>query len=331
MGLRTYLIKRTIFCLIMIWAIMTVNFIIFALMPGDPIAAYVRGQERILSWEHIELLRKIYGLDVPLYERYFLYLKNMLTFNFGNTRYGARSIAEEMMSRLGNTLLLMSIAEFAALILGTLFGTYIASKRGTKTDTGVVTASLILGSLPVFWIGWLILFFFAIRLGWFPIHGSIPRSWVEGSWPTNPIEIILGRLWCVALPAITLTIFTVDNWTLFTRACVLEAITEDYVITARAKGLKERTVLLKHVLKNASLPLVTSIVLMISGLWGGAMITETVFGYEGMGRWIYWAIETQDIPTLYVIFYISAITTVFANFIADLLYGVLDPRIKVGQ
>ncbi|KPV65413.1 MAG: dipeptide transporter permease DppB [Candidatus Bathyarchaeota archaeon BA1] len=330
MGLKKYIAKRTFYCLIVLWFIMTINFVIFVAMPGDPVARWVKAQEGMVSRDELEALRKLYGLEMSLTDRYFLYIKNMITWNFGRSRHVDVPIAQEISLRLGHTLYLMGTAAFFSIMIGTLLGVLIASRRGSKTDTGVVTGALILGSLPVFWIGWLILFFFALYLNWFPIGGIYPKEWI-GRMPTDPLQIIWGRLLHMALPALTLITLTMSGWMLLTRQCILEIITEDYVVTAKAKGLRERTVLLKHVLKPASLPLVTSVALTIAGLWSGAIVTETLFSYEGMGRWIWNAISVQDIPVLYVVFYISALTIVIANFVVDLVYGLIDPRIKVGR
>lgn len=331
MGLKAYIAKRTIYNLIVIWAIMTLNFIIFVMMPGDPVARYIRQQAEFgrVDPKLIEELRKLYGIDLPLHERYFLYLKNMLTFNFGKTRYTEGYIVEEMAGRLLNTLIFIGLVEFFTITIGTAVGLFLALKRGTKTDTSIVVSALTLSALPSFWIGLLLISIFAHTLKLFPTGGVYPTAWLTNP-PTDPITIILGRLHHLFLPVLTLFIVSVDNWMLFVRACALETITEDFVITARAKGLKERTVLLKHVLKPASLPIVTSLTLTVALLWTGAIITETVYNYPGMGRWIYDAISRQDIPILYAVFYLIALCTVLANFAADLIYGIIDPRVKVG-
>jgi len=331
MGLRTYIAKRVTYSLVVLLLIMSVNFAIFSLMPGDPMARYTTNLEYKLSKAEIQKIRDLFGLDVPMHERYLLYVKNMLSWNFGKARETGIPIAEEISARLGNTLLLMGLAALFSISLGTLLGTLYAYKRGTSIDTVGVTGSLLLGSLPIFWIGILILWFFAVYLHAFPIAGAMPQEWAGGFIPTNPLQYIAGRLWCLTLPVMTLIFFTVDNWSLLTRACVLQTITEDYVITARAKGLKERKVLLKHVLKPASLPLITAMAMTFAGLFAGAIITETVFSYEGMGRWIFQSIMVTDLPILYAIFYISALLVILANFMVDLFYGFVDPRIKVGR
>jgi len=252
----------------------------------------------------------------------------MFTFNFGKSHeFG--DIKTAIMRALPNTLILMGISEIASIFFGILLGVIVAYKRGTFLDSAIVTGSLFTYSVPVFWLGWIIVNVFALQLKWFPSSGFIPTEWAINP-PKDILTLISGRLWCLVLPALTLFIFIVGGWILLTRASVLETITEDYVVTARAKGLKTRTILYKHVLKNASLPLITNVALAMGFLITGAIITETVFNYGGMGTLIFTAISFGDIPMMQAIFFIVAVLVVVANFIADLLYGVIDPRIRYG-
>jgi peptide/nickel transport system permease protein len=175
----------------------------------------------------------------------------------------------------------------------------------------------------------MILSFFAIQLGWFEVGRVEPQIWAINP-PTSILEYLAGRLYMIVLPAFTLFVFLFGGWILLTRATVLETITEDYVTTARAKGLPERTVLFKHVLKNASLPLITSVALTFGFLISGAIITETVFSYGGMGLLAWNAILTKDVPVMQAFFFVIALLVIIANFVADMLYGVIDPRIKYG-
>lgn len=330
MGLRGYIAKRMVYSVILLLGVMTVNFIIFNMMPGDPLLNYILQLEGRITREEILTLKKVYGLDKSLMERYVLYMTNTLSWNLGRSRETKIPIGTEILDRMGNTLLLTGTAAFFSILGGTLLGTFLGYKRGTKGETVTVTTVMTVSGLPVFWIGWIILYFFSIQLGWFQISGTYPYSWI-GNWPTNPFQYVAGRLYCLTLPVLTLFILNIDSWTLLTRACIIESITEDYVVTARAKGLKENKVLLKHVLKPASLPLITMTALVMAGLWGGAIITETLFGYEGMGRWIWRAITQTDLPALYAVFFISGMLIIIANFMVDLVYGLVDPRVKVGR
>lgn len=332
MGLKEFIIRRAVYSVILIFVVATFNFLIFVMMPGDPLSQYISGMKRISTKRFISLVQT-YGLDKSLSERYIIYLTNMLTWNWGLTSTTAVPVAQEMIYRLGNTLILMGIAAFISIIIGVLLGIIAAYKRGGFLDTSLVTTSLVTYSLPIFWLGWLVIYVFAYQLHWFPPGGLFPKSWA-GNYPTNLLVIISGRLYHLTLPVLTLVLFSFGGWLLLARASMLEAITEDYVVTARAKGLKERTILLKHVLKNASLPLVTNVALTFGFLITGAILTETLFNYEGMGRWIWRAVFPgegyPDLPILQAIFYVVALCVIIANFIADLIYGVLDPRIKYG-
>jgi len=332
MGLKTYLAKRIVYMAILIWAVITVNFLIFHMMPGNPLQQYIQSMQRV-SEERAKILAEKFGLNKPLHEKYITSIINLLTFNFGLSKRG-RPIIEMISERLPNTLLLMGTSTVISIIIGMLLGVIVAYKRGSALDTGLVTASLLTYSVPIFFLGWLIIAFFGIYLGWFPTSLAQPSEWAFHP-PSNTFELISGRLRHIALPCLTLVLFSVGGWILLTRACVLETINEDYVLTARAKGLKERTVLYKHVLKNASLPLITNVALSFAFIVSGAIITETLFSYRGMGLLTWEAIYGggagyADIPLLQAIFYILALCVIFANFIADLLYGVIDPRIRYG-
>lgn len=330
MGLKGYLAKRIVYSIILIFAVLTVNFMIFALMPGDPLMQYVVTIQKRITPEDLVRLRASLGLDKPLHERYVLYLQSMLTWNFGKAYgRGGADVASLIMERLPNTVILMGLEAIVSIIIGVLLGVIVAYKRDSILDTSLVTGSLITYSVPIFFIGWLIIFAFAVELQWFPLGGTVPREWGRFP-PTNIFIIIGGRLYCLALPLLTLFLFGVGGWILLTRACVLETITEDYVVTARAKGLSERTVLYKHILKNAALPLITNVAMTFGFLFSGAIITETLFDYNGMGLLIWSALHPPDLPVLQAVFYVIALCVIVANFIADLLYGIIDPRIRYG-
>jgi peptide/nickel transport system permease protein len=330
MGLKGYIGKRIVYMVILIFLVATINFVLFNMMPGTTLLKYINQIAGMgLTEERLNEIKASYGLDKPMHERYVLYVRNMLTWNFGFSYETRNSVQDDIMMFLPNTLFLMGVAEVGAMLVGILLGVVAAYKRGSSLDTVLVTTSLATYSVPVFWIGWIMLSFFAIQLGWFEVGGIEPLTWAIQR-PTGLISILLGRLYMITLPAITLFIFLFGGWILLSRATVLETITEDYVTTARAKGLPERTVLFKHVLKNASLPLITSAALTFGFLISGAIITETVFSYGGMGLLVWKAIQTTDIPAMQAFFYVIALLVIVANFVADLLYGVIDPRIKYG-
>lgn len=330
MGLKEYVIRRILITLLLIWVIATVNFLIFNALPGTSLQRYVvrsLSGGSSASSEQIEALKRMFGFGLPLHEKYGVYMKSMFTFDFGYS-FHQGSVSKSIAKHLPNTLILMGTSQMMAIIFGILLGVIVAYKRGSILDSTVVTTSLLAYSVPVFWLGWIMLNTFSVSLGWFPIQGFIPTEW--GFNPPGPLGYIAGRIHHLILPATTLFIFLVGGWILLARATVLETITEDYVVTAQAKGLKTRTVLFKHVLKNASLPLVTSVALTLGFLITGAIITETVFSYEGMGLLTIRAIHDDDLPILQAIFFVISILVVLANFAADLIYGIIDPRIKYG-
>ena len=330
MGLKAYIARRIVYMIILIFLIATVNFLLFNLMPGTTLSKYVANLGGVaMTEERLNELKIAYGLDQPIHVRYVLYIRNMVTWNFGYSYETRNYVQDDILRVLPNTLVLMGIAELGAMLVGILLGVVAAYKRGSNLDTFLITTSLATYSVPVFWIGWLVLSAFSLNLKWFPVGGLVPKDWAFNP-PTSILQYVSGRLYMLTLPAFTLFVFLFGGWILLTRATVLETITEDYVTTARAKGLPERTVLFKHVLKNASLPLITSAALTFGFLISGAIITETVFSYGGMGLMIWAAIATTDIPVMQAFFFVIALLVVVANFVADLLYGVIDPRIKYG-
>lgn len=328
MGLRAYILKRIIYSIILLYFVVTVNFFIFMLMPGDPVLV-MADQLKLKNPEVIQHVMKTFGLDRPMHERYIKYVTNMLTGQFGYSYNTGKPIAEEMGLRLQNTLVLVVPPEALAVIIGVVLGVMAAHKRGKIYDSLAVITSLTTYSLPVFWIAMMLLLIFSYNLNWFPSGYTIPDYWAY--LPPQTIWEDLGtRLLHLVLPWITLFLLSYGSYLLLTRATVLECITEDYVVTARAKGLKERAVLFKHTLKNASLPIITEVAIVFGFTLSGAIITEQVFRYPGLGMWIWQSIENIDYPALQAIFFIIAICVIIANLIADLLYGVIDPRVKYG-
>ncbi|MEM2704157.1 MAG: ABC transporter permease [Candidatus Bathyarchaeia archaeon] len=341
MGLKTYIVKRIGYMIVLLFLVITLNFFIFMLMPGDPTTLFVNPMK--FKKEEIEALRNMWGLNDPLHVRYLKYVWNLLTWNFGHSIHTGLSIYDEISWRLPYTILLIGGSTVLSMIIGILIGVIVAYKRGTWIDTLNVSFALTVYSLPVFWMGLVFLIIFASYLHWFPLAGAFPREWLlPGKWPPplatfNFLGInisipswteIFERIRHAFLPIFTLTLFQYGGWLLLTRATMIEALTEDYILTAKAKGVKTRNLLLKHALKNASLPLITNAALSFGFMFTGAIITETVYTWPGMGTFIWTAIAQLDYPVLQAVFFIIALCVIIANFIADLAYGVVDPRIK---
>src|SRR6266568_787839 len=328
MGLKGYLLKRFVYMGVLIFFVLTLNFIIFELIPGTSgVLDSLIGAGKDFSPAQIDQLKKLYHIDDPISVRYEAYLYNMFTLNFGLSFRTHNPVLQDMIAFLPNTMVLLGVSTILSIVVGIALGILSAYKRGGALDSTSVVASLTTFSLPTFWMGLLFLAVFALQLRWFPFGGSTPPEWLIRP-PTDILTVIVTRIQYAVLPLLTLTLFQYGFYVLLTRATMLEALTEDYIVTARAKGLSERTVLVKHAFKNASLPIVTSVALAFATILGGAIITETVFRWPGLGLWTFLSITTRDIPVLQAIFYISALAVIIANFIADIIYGVIDPRIK---
>jgi peptide/nickel transport system permease protein len=356
MGFRTYLIKRIAIAFLMMFVVMTINYMIFFLLPGNPgdRFANMRGLSVESKEELMARMRELWGLDQPPEIQYLRYIKNMLTFDLGKSISSMQPIRNEIGIRLFWTLELMGGSTVLAAIIGIALGVLVASKRGSKFDSAAVTASLITYSLPVFWMGLVLILIFTVDLHMLPHANARPADWtIPGrmpmaysvssaaapQWGGSTIfnfnmngfaGVIGGYLFHLALPLTTLTLFQYGGYVLLTRATMIEALTEDYVATARAKGVKERNVIFRHALKNASLPLITNVALALGFLLGGAVITEGVFSWPGLGTWIFSAIGMSDYSVLQAAFYLIALCVIIANIISDVLYGLIDPRIKYG-
>ena len=326
MGLREYVAKRAVYSIFLVFIVITINFAIF--MVRSPIEMFA--SEKRLRPEQIEELKVRFGLLEPIHVRYLKYLQNLLTFEFGYSYRTGEAISKEVFSRLSNTLSMCVTAEFIAVVIGLILGVVAAYKRGKIADTFFSMFSVVTQGLPVFWIGMLLLLIFSYSLGWFPLGHSYPPEWAIHGKPDNFLVELAIRFQYLFLPALTLVIITVGGYVLLTRASMLEVLSEDYLITLKAKGLSNFKILFKHALKNASLPIITQVAIAFAFTLSGALVTETIFSYPGLGMWIWTSIEEWDYPVLQAIFYIVSLCVIAANFLIDMIYGAVDPRIKYG-
>ncbi|MFX0049916.1 MAG: ABC transporter permease [Candidatus Hermodarchaeota archaeon] len=332
MSLRTYLVKRFFIAIVLFFTVLVFNFFLFRLpifvLGMDPMTLYI---EPGMEPDTIALLREQYGIPeqnagfAEWFNHFLLYMRNMVTLEFGQSFDSNRPVSLEIMERLPNTIILMGTATVTSILLGVVSGIIAASRHGGKLDTGFITVGLSLYSVPVFWVGMMLLLFFAFFIPIFPMGKSLSYPI-----PTNPISRLLDLIWHLILPCTTLTLGLFGGYMLLMRNTLVEVLTEDYILTAKAKGLAERTVLFKHGLRNAFLPLITVIAISFAFIVSGAVLTETVFAWYGMGRLLFQALLAFDWPVTQAIFWMIAVTVIIANILADLLYGVLDPRIKYG-
>lgn len=321
MSLKRYIIKRILYSFVLLFFALTLNFIIFRMAPGNPIQVVASASR--LEPEMVERLIELWGLREPLHIQYIRYLKSTLTWDFGFSYNSLEPVSREIGERLSNTLLLMGVSLFFSIIFGTIFGIYAAYKRGSLFDLTSVTISLFSFALPTFWMGLLAIYIGGYVLGLFPLAGTMSRPP-----PIDPILRIFDLAWHLFLPGLTLFLFQYGGWLLMMRSTLLEALHEDYITTARAKGVTERGVLFKHAFRNAMLPLVTNVALQIPGLLNGAILTETVFSWRGLGLYTWSAIQFTDYPVLQALFYIFALVTIVCNLVIDIVYGYIDPRIQ---
>jgi peptide/nickel transport system permease protein len=320
-----------VYTVVLIFFVIILNWLIFEAMPGLNGNLYVIFSNPRLSPEQRNYMLQLYGVQGTPWDRFVKYITNMLTFNFGYSYESYHDVTSELLAsgRLLNTLELLGTSTLLALVIGTLLGIFVAHKRGTSWDSFWVGASLTTFSLPTFFMGYILIFIFADSLHWLPPGNIVPVSWtavgaiLPAWWAQIPT-----RLEYLFLPALTLTVFSYGGFLLLTRATMLETLSDDYVVTARAKGLPERVVLMRHAFKNASLPIITAGALSFGAILGGAIITETVFNWDGIGRWLYNAVLYKDYPVMEAMFYIIALCVIGANFVSDIIYGIVDPRIK---
>lgn len=329
--MRDYLIKRGVIAIFTILIIASLQFVIFQVVsPIDPTATYIMSDPRRTEEMRQRLLDQ-FGLLDPMHIRYLKYIRNMFTWNFGISFKSMRPVAEEMSWRLVNTVLLLGSVLVCTIMVGVPLGILAASKRGGKMDVLVIGSGIFTWGVPTFFIQLLFLLFFSyyayVALG-FPLFPYGKMHSVPA--PATPLAFIADMAWHLLAPLITLVIGGFGSWALYTRNILLDALTQDYVVTARAKGLTERAVLYRHAFRSSLPPIVTMVTLSVPGIVTGAMITESIFTWPGIGYWYIESLFQGDYPVVQAVLFIYAVLMVLANIIADLLYGVLDPRIRVG-
>lgn len=292
-------------------------------LTGNSLRSLVAGNPRITP-EIIQKLERIYGMDKPLLVRYFYWLKAFVTGQWGYSREYHDSVLFLIRTRMSITLSLMGLSFLISVAVAIPVGVYSALKQYSFLDYAATGLAFFGMAMPVFWFGLMLMLLFGVKLGWLPIGGYS----TQGMDTVNIFMRFLDHLKYLIMPAIVLGLQGMASWTRYTRSSLLEVLRMDYVRTARAKGLPERTVIYKHALRNALIPVITLLMLSIPGLFSGAVLTETVFSMFGIGRLLYTAIITSDTFLSMSTLMVLAILVVICNFAADLLYAIVDPRIK---
>ena len=310
------LIKRFLILLATLFLVSGVIFLVLQVIPGDP-AQIILGIQA--TPENLQELRHKLGLDLPLPVQYWTWISGVLRGDLGRSITYDLPISELIVSRLAVTIPLALLSIFFAVAFSIPLGIYAALHRNRPGDYGVMVFSQIGLAVPAFWAGILLILFFAVTLQWFSAGGFKP-------WTENP----LGALKSLLLPALSLGLIRAAVLARLTRSCMLEALGEDFIRTARAKGLNERVVVYKHALRNALIPVITIVGLQMGELLAGAIVIENVFNLPGLGRLVFLAIGQRDLPVVQGVTLTIAFFIVIVNFVVDVVYGVVDPRIRAG-
>jgi peptide/nickel transport system permease protein len=319
--MASFILRRLAQMFVTLVGISIISWVIITLAPGGPIGLTLDPKA---SPKVIEQMMKNYDLDKPIYQQYFLWLKKLFTGKLYSFKDG-RPVMQKINERIWNTLLLNLVATIIIFSLAIPLGVFSAKRQYSLLDH-LGTFGAYLGiSIPGFWLAYLLILG-TVKLFGYPVLGM--RSFVTEDFTTT--EIILDRFWHLMLPSIIMAIGGIAALSRYTRSSMLEVIRQDYIRTAKAKGVPEETVYYKHGLRNALLPIITIFGFLIPSLIGGSIIIETVFAWPGIGRLAYQAVLARDYPVVMTILTISAVLTLIGNFIADILYGVADPRIRYG-
>ncbi len=278
--------------------------------------------------ETFEVDHPIIAVDRPDYEEFWFYMAGMLTGNFGTSFFSGRPITAEIGERIGPTLLLFGSATIISIVLGIGGGVLLAWFRGSKGEVLGIVAGLFFYSMPIFWFGLVLLFAFAANLALFPL-GGIGCINVETGQALEGLACTGDILWHMALPLITLVVVSLAGYVLLMRNSLLEVLGEDFITVARAKGLRERTVMYKHAARNALLPVTTVAAIAMATVISGGVLTETIFSWPGMGFYLVQRTLNQDFPAVQAAFFILALLTIIANVVADVAYAYLDPRVRL--
>ena len=317
-----YVIKRFFQMIPLLFFISVMIYFLLYLMPGDPLYSMLQDVPHIRA-EDYQRLRKLYGLDDPVYIQYWKWLWQMLQLNPGYSREFGQPVLDVITPTLKNTLVLTISAVLIGKVLAVLFGIFSAVKQYSIWDYMLTVFTFVGYSIPGFWLALMMIIVFAVKLGWLPTSGMISPEVIPGTW-----EAFVDQIKHMILPVIVLSISEIIQVQRYMRSSLLEVLRQDYLTTARAKGLTERVVIGRHALKNALIPVVTIIAISMPRVIGGSTVVETVFGYPGMGRLLYTSIMGNDFVVAMTVVMIIAFMVIFFNLLADVLYGWLDPRIR---
>lgn len=319
-----FLVRRLIQSFVLLAIVLTITFVLLRLAPGDPVARYDHPD---FDPAMVRQIREDLGLDRPVVEQYFRWMASFARGDFGMSFRYQRPVRDLLAEAIPNTLRLTVAALALHIVLGVFLGVLSAAKKHTVFDRANTIGALFVYSIPSFWLALMLILLFSLKLGLFP-SSHMQSIDVEGM---TGLALFLDRAWHLVLPAFVLGIASAASTARYMRGSMLDVLREDYIRTARAKGLPESRVLLKHAFKNAALPIVTIVGLSLPFLFGGAVVVETIFSWPGMGRLAVDAIYARDYPVVLAINFVVAAIVILGNLLADTAYGLLDPRITVSR
>jgi len=321
-----YILKRIGFYLSIFWAAITLNFILPRLMPGNAASAIMARAQGQMNPQALKALELAFGVNTSasMWQQYWSYLGNTLTGHFGvSFTYFPEPVTEVIGSTLPWTLFLIGVATIVSFVLGTGIGMFAAWRRGTAIADALPVGFTLIASMPYFWVALALLYVFGFSLGWFPIAHSFNVS--------QPLGFNFSSLgdifYYAALPILSIVVTSIGGWTLGMRNNLVSILSEDYITLAHMKGLPEREVMVNYGARNAMLPQITSFAMSLGFVVGGAILTEIVFSYPGIGYALYQAVTNSDYPLMQAIFLIIVTAVLLANLLVDILYSRLDPRV----
>ncbi len=317
--MRNFILRRLIYAIPTLIGISIITFVIVRLSPGDPIRLFVFGQ-RDITGEDIERLRHAYGLDKPIPLQYVDWLLAMVRLDFGKSFIYHQDAFQLLMTRVPNTLQLAVVALALQLVIGVPLGVIAALRRGSWAD-GLIRVFGVAGhAVPAFWLGLVLIILFAVQLKWLPSQGMLTVG--------KDVWDIADRLKHILLPAFVLSLTGIANYSRILRTETLDVLGQDFVRTAHAKGLRERTVVYVHALRNALIPVVTALGGILAGLVGGALVIEQVFSWPGVGQFTFQAAIAKDYPIVQAATMVVSVMLVISYLLRDIAYAIVDPRIK---
>lgn len=318
---RRYVLSRVAVAIPMILLAIVINFTLIRVAPGDPVLLLTGNFAPTPEFKRA--IEQKFGLDKPLWEQLYIYIVHIFQGDLGDSIRFRKPVLSVIGDRVGATLLLMGTSISISLIIGVLLGVVASKNPYSIVDNTATLLSLFGWSLPIFWLAQLLMIAFSINLGLFPVSGMRTlRVNLTG------FAYVIDILWHLFLPALTIALLRLAQTFRLTRASMLEVMEQDYIITARSKGLSERAVLLKHALRNAMRPIITMTGMQLATMLVGATMTEIVFSWPGMGRLIYEAVLARDYPVLMGMYLIIVILVIIANFVTDIVYALYDPRVR---